>query len=142
MYITLEADYAIRIVAHLTKINTKVDAKTLASVVNVSDRFTLKILSKLVKSGIAKSYKGASGGYELALPAGEISLKDIITVIDGPIVVNRCICDEYQCDRNGDKTACAIHNIFGKVSEKVDNELSKYTFDKIVKIKKENKKEN
>ncbi len=136
MYITLEADYAIRIVAYLSKINTKVDAKTLASKVNVSDRFTLKILAKLVKSGIAKSYKGASGGYELALPAGEISLKDVITVIDGPIIINRCVCDDYECDRNGDKTVCAIHNIFGKVSERVDSELARHTFDKIIKTKK------
>ncbi len=135
MYITLEADYAVRIVMHLAKVCTKVDAKTLASQVNVSDRFTLKILSKLVKSGIVKSYKGASGGYELALPPSDISLKDIINIIDGPIVLNRCICDGYKCDRNDDKSECVIHSIYGKVSEKMDNELSKYTFDKILKMK-------
>lgn len=135
MYITLEADYAVRIVRYLAKVSGKVDAKTLASKVNVSDRFTLKILSKLVKSGIVKSYKGASGGYELAVAPSEISLKNVINIIDGPIVMNRCICEDYKCDCNVNKSDCVIHNIYSKVSEKMDKELSKYTFDKIIKMK-------
>lgn len=135
MYITLEADYAVRIVRYLAKVSRKVDAKTLASEVNVSDRFTLKILSKLVKSGIAKSYKGATGGYELAVAPSQISLKDVINIIDGPIIVNRCICEDYECDCNNNKSDCVIHNIYSKVSEKMDKELSKYTFDKIIKMK-------
>ena len=35
-----------------------------------------------------------NGGYELAVPASDISLKDIIEVIDGELVINHCLGDE------------------------------------------------
>ena len=53
MHITLEADYAVRIVNCLTRCKTRMDAKSLASATGVTLRFSLKILRKLVAQGIA-----------------------------------------------------------------------------------------
>jgi len=58
MHITLEADYAVRIVACLANHNTRLDAKTISDKTCVSLRFALKILRKLVSSKIVKSFKG------------------------------------------------------------------------------------
>ncbi|MGN0674985.1 MAG: Rrf2 family transcriptional regulator, partial [Oscillospiraceae bacterium] len=55
MHITLEADYAIRIVHCLAKSKKRLDAKTIAEQTTVTLRFALKILRKLVASGIVKS---------------------------------------------------------------------------------------
>ena len=78
MYITLEADYAVRIVDCLARNAIRMDAKTLAAHTGVTLRFSLKILRKLVAEGIIRSYKGTQGGYELAIPAQEISLGRVI----------------------------------------------------------------
>lgn len=48
MYITLEADYAVRIVDCLARNAIRMDAKTLAAHTGVTLRFSLKILRKLV----------------------------------------------------------------------------------------------
>lgn len=66
MYITLEADYAVRIVNCLAKNGSRMDAKALSAATGVTLRFSLKILRKLVAQGIVRSYKGTQGGYELA----------------------------------------------------------------------------
>lgn len=66
MHITLEADYAIRIVNCLVDASQRMDAQKIADAACVSLRFSLKILRKLVSSGIVQSFKGAKGGYVLA----------------------------------------------------------------------------
>ncbi|MEG2082378.1 MAG: Rrf2 family transcriptional regulator, partial [Oscillospiraceae bacterium] len=75
MHITKESDYAVRIVYCLACGDCRTDAKTISERTGVTLRFSLKILNKLVQSGIVKSYKGAKGGYELELPPKDISLK-------------------------------------------------------------------
>ena len=64
MHITLEADYAIRIVQVLAQNQRRLDAKTISEMTGVTLRFSLKILRKLVAAGIIKSFKGTQGGYD------------------------------------------------------------------------------
>jgi len=66
MHLTLEADYAVRIVDKLAIKNKKMGAQSIAEQTNVPLRFALKILRKLVACGAVKSYKGAHGGYIIA----------------------------------------------------------------------------
>ena len=106
MRITSESDYALRIITAMSKRSEVTDAKTLADDTNVTLRFTLKILNKLVGGGIAESYKGARGGYKLKLSPDKISLKMVIELIDGPIAIVRCLESEECCSLNQDKTAC------------------------------------
>ena len=65
LQMTLEADYAVRIVYELASSGGRIDASALAEASGVTVRFSLKILRKLVAAGLILSYKGAAGGYEL-----------------------------------------------------------------------------
>ena len=78
MHMTLEADYAVRIVEFLAEQGCKTDAHTIAEQTRVPLRFALKILRTLVSQDIIVSYKGAKGGYQLAHPAEEITLRQVI----------------------------------------------------------------
>ncbi len=128
MHITLEADYAIRIVNCLATENKRIDAKTISDKSTVSLRFALKILGKLVANGIVKSYKGTQGGYELSRAASEISLKDVIEVIEGKYFFSRCLSEEYGCNR-GMSGRCKVQKVFCEISESVEEKLSSYKFD-------------
>ena len=55
MHITRETDYAIRIVYCLANTQGRKDAGTISEEMGVTLRFSLKILHKLVKSGLVKS---------------------------------------------------------------------------------------
>ena len=132
MRITSESDYALRIITAMSKKDGVTDAKTLAEETNVTLRFTLKILNKLVGGGIAESYKGAKGGYKLKLSADDISLKMIIELIDGPIARVRCLESAECCSLNQDKTACEYHHIFDYISLDLASKLGKITISDVI----------
>ena len=127
MRITLESDYALRILSALAVHDEKIDAKTLSEEISVTQRFTLKILHKLVQKDFVKSYKGVQGGYKLNASPDKITLKDVIELIDGPIVISRCLETNESCSMNPDKTACIYHHIFDTISLDVARKLAGIT---------------
>ena len=129
MYITLEADYAVRIVGCLAQEKRRMDAKAISDVTCVTLRFSLKILRKLVASGIVRSYKGVQGGYEIARELSDISLKDVIEAVEGKYVLSKCLSDGYECSR-GMSGKCCFQRVFSEVSSMVEKKLEEYTFDK------------
>ena len=133
MRITQEADYALRILFSLAKRGEKTDAATLSSLVKITPRFSLKILRKLTQSGLVVSYKGACGGYDLARNPREITLKDAIEAIDGPIAINKCILGDYECSRMGkDKDFCPVHCTFCRINDDLVSKLSSVTIKDLI----------
>ncbi len=135
MRITLESDYALRILTVLAESGAVMDANTLSEKTFVTARFTLKILHKLVKQGFVSSYKGVKGGYKLKRPTNEITLKSVIESIDGPIVIARCLETSETCTLNQDKTACAYHHIFNTISLDVAKKLDNITINDVINKK-------
>ena len=80
MHMTLEADYAVRIVEFLAVNPGRADAKTISERTSVTLRFTLKILRTLVSDGIVRSYKaqrdrgGGGAVYDFPLPGRCVQL--------------------------------------------------------------------
>ena len=127
MRITLESDYALRIVSVLSEYNDVIDANTIAEKTSVSLRFALKILHKLVLGNIVSSYKGARGGYKLKVSPDKITLKNVIELIDGPIAIARCLESSETCSMNTDKTACIYHHIFDRIRLELAAKLQNIT---------------
>lgn len=125
MRITLESDYALRIISLLATQNEVIEAKNIAERISVTQRFTLKILHKLVQGNLVASFKGVGGGYKLKLTPEKISLKTVIELIDGPIAIVRCLDNAECCSLNSDKSACVYHHIFDKISFELAERLSK-----------------
>lgn len=97
MHITLETDYIIRIVECLARCGWKTDAAAIFAQIGVPRRFSLKILRKLVHSGIIRSYKGVRVGYELAKPPKSITLRTVVEAVEGPYNFSRCLSADYCC---------------------------------------------
>lgn len=132
MRITLESDYALRIITVLAEKNTVVDAKNLSELTSVTQRFTLKILHKLVIADLVTSFKGVKGGYKLKEKAENISLRRVIELIDGPIMIARCLHSDEECALNQDKTSCTYHHIFDSISLEVAKKLSDITIADVI----------
>jgi Rrf2 family protein len=82
-------DYALRAVVELVAVGgsatAPVTAERLATAQGIPPKFLESILLQLRRAGVVHSQRGPEGGYWLAKPADEISLADIIRVIDGPL---------------------------------------------------------
>lgn len=129
MKITQETDYALRIVLFLSKagIDNCVEAKAISESERIPFRFALKILRKLTKAGVTKAYRGINGGYALNKIPENITLKDVVEAIDGPICVNRCLYDAAYCNLNRTNT-CTVHKALDNVRETLLRELESVNF--------------
>ncbi|QAA32102.1 RrF2 family transcriptional regulator [Clostridium manihotivorum] len=129
MKITQEADYGLRVVLYLSKLENgaKINAAVIAEHEGLPLRFLLKLLRKLIAKGIIRSYRGVAGGYSLNKLPEEITLKDVIEAIDGPIYVNRCIIDPAYCNaQKGNR--CEIHRALGEIQTSLIKQLSDINF--------------
>lgn len=131
MHINLESDYAVRLVRVLAGETDRMDGKTLAERANVSPRFTLKIMQKLVLADIVISYKGAHGGYVLSRPAEDITLRQVIEAVEGKYRFSRCVGGDYDCDcPEGER--CPFQSVFDEITRMVTEKLEETTFDQLV----------
>lgn len=132
MCLTLESDYAVRIIGCLSAENKRIDAKNISERTGVSLRFALKILRKLVSAGLVKSYKGMQGGYELAKAPSEITMLDVIETVEGGYYLNRCHEEEFVCTR-GAKGCCCYQKVFNEITDIVSKKLAEYNFEDLLK---------
>ena len=128
MHLTQETDYAMRIIYCLAKSGRRMDASSISEEMRISLRFSLKILGKLAGAGLVNSYKGMRGGYELARPADQITLKQVLDVIEGhAYAISRCLCEGADCNR-GMSGCCVFQNLWAQITSEVNQTLSGITF--------------
>jgi Rrf2 family protein len=85
--LSARVDYALRAAAELAAARDgPVTADELAEAQGIPVKFLETILGQLRRAGLVRSQRGPEGGYWLARPAGQISLADIIRVIEGPLL--------------------------------------------------------
>ncbi len=86
MRISAKVDYAVRAAIELAVAGdqlTKADA--IAQAQEIPPKFLENILGDLRQGGLVRSQRGAEGGYKLARPPSEITVADIIRVVEGPM---------------------------------------------------------
>ena len=84
--------------------------------------FVAKIFQDLVRKGLLISAKGRGGGFALARPAHQISIYDIVAVIDGIEALDRCVVGYAKCD---DKQPCPQHEQWGPIRDQIKTYLVK-----------------
>jgi Rrf2 family protein len=85
--LSARVDYALRAAAELAAAGEgPVTADQLAEAQGIPVKFLETILGQLRRAGLVRSQRGPDGGYWLARRADEISLADIIRVIEGPLL--------------------------------------------------------
>jgi Rrf2 family protein len=85
--ISAKSDYAVRAAVVLAAASSEgpVTAETIAHSQEIPLKFLLNILSELKIARIVTSQRGAHGGFELARPAAEITIADVIRAMEGPL---------------------------------------------------------
>ncbi|RLA67838.1 MAG: Rrf2 family transcriptional regulator [Epsilonproteobacteria bacterium] len=80
--------YAVAALQELSKFpdNEVRKIKDIASSANIPQNFLEQILLELKKQGILSSVKGANGGYKLVKNLQDISLKDILLILESDIL--------------------------------------------------------
>ena len=87
MRVTAKADYAVRAALELAAAEEgkPLKGEQIAAAQHIPLKFLENILIELRHAGIVRSQRGPEGGYWLDRPAGEVSLGDVIRVVEGPL---------------------------------------------------------
>ena len=93
MRMSAKAEYAVRAMIQLAAAPPGGVVKTeeLANAQGIPAQFLVDILSDLRTDRLVRSHRGRDGGYELARPARQISIADVLRCIDGPLASVRDI---------------------------------------------------
>ena len=104
--------------------------KDIAKRENISEKYLSLIIIPLRRVDLVKSIRGAHGGYNLAKEPSQITLKEIVAVLEGDCSLVHCVKNLSSCSR---VPICAIHDIWAIISEKISETLSSITLDMLVK---------
>lgn len=102
--------YAIRAVIYLALFSSagkKAGIKEISSRLDIPTPFLGKILQVLVKKGLLSSSKGPHGGFTLKRTAVDISVMEIIEVMDGSGVFDTCVIRTTHCSHD---EPCSMHD--------------------------------
>ncbi|MDX9993401.1 MAG: Rrf2 family transcriptional regulator [Anaerolineales bacterium] len=127
MQITRQADYAIRAVLYISKLeeNQRAATSQIAKEQRIPPSFLAKIISQLSIAGLLQTSRGARGGVTLARSPQKITLLDVVEAIDGPIALNECVHDENACSF-GDE--CPLRSIWCDAQEDLVKRLRDTNF--------------
>jgi Rrf2 family protein len=104
--------------------------KDIAREEDISEKYLSLIIIPLKSAGLVNSVRGASGGYTLAKEPSQITLKNIVDVLEGDCLVD-CLKDPKACPR---VSTCASHDIWAIIGEKISETLRSITLEKLVKM--------
>jgi Rrf2 family protein len=124
-----EGRYALRALLYLAWVGERVTADRISAGARVPRRLLARILAKLSHGGLVESEQGRGGGSQLARPAGEITLREAVEVVEGPFVINRCIIEDRAC---GEGAPCTLHEAWEEGQRAILEHLDTQTLDEFV----------
>jgi Rrf2 family transcriptional regulator, cysteine metabolism repressor len=124
--LSVKVDYACRVLAQLARLHGGdglAHIEGLAKIEAVPANYLVQILSELRNGGLITSRRGKQGGYALARSPDEISLLDIVRVIEGELL-------ELSPPGKG-QSGKRVHQIWSELREAFEKKAASYTLDKL-----------
>ena len=117
--LTRLADYAVLLMTHMGH-EWRVDsarvhaANDLAHDTHIPAATVAKLLGMMSRGGLLQSHRGHAGGYALARAPEQITVAEIVSVVDGPIAITECIEDAPgEC---GIESLCGVRGAWQKIN--------------------------
>ena len=111
-----KVEYSLITLSHLADCgDLPVSTRALADRYAIPLELLSKVLQLLVRRKLLLSVQGKSGGYSLARPAEEISLKEIIEAVDGNLLLVNCTDDKPNTCRQAPN--CNINEPLALIQE-------------------------
>jgi len=124
--------YAIRALIYLELFSSpqnKLGIKHIAQKLDLPSPFLGKILQVLVRAQLLVSSKGPNGGFYLKRPAVDITLMEIIDIMDGKDTFDTCVIRTTHCD---DENPCSMHGKVGPMMGELKKRFSTETIADLV----------
>jgi Rrf2 family protein len=127
--ISQKAKYALRALVALARAGDSMMIGEIAAKERIPRKFLEQILLELKRHGIVMSKRGKFGGYQLLMPASQITFGQVLRILDGPIAPLPCLsriayrrCADCRTEEN-----CEIRRVFARVAVSAREVLDRTT---------------
>jgi Rrf2 family iron-sulfur cluster assembly transcriptional regulator len=137
MQITRATDYAVRVMIFMATCppKTRMAVTDIARGIEAPGSFVSKILQQLVQRGMVTSHRGAGGGFELAVDPRNVSLLDVVEMVEGPLQVNLCLRADGSCSR---KSWCGAYPVWNEAQAALKGALASASIEQLARESKAN----
>lgn len=132
--LSTKGDYATRVLLELSVAEgpNALSVQELASRTGISAKYLEQIMMRLRAAHLVRSHRGVNGGYELARDPQEMTVGEVIRVMDGPLAPSPCAsqtahvpCPAYRCPT---ETGCVLRELWLDVRDAISDVLDHTTF--------------
>jgi FeS assembly SUF system regulator len=125
-------DYGIVLMAQLAdeREGDPQNARELAAASDLPVPMVSKVLKALAREGLLVSQRGAKGGYCLARAPEDLTVSEMIRVLEGPVALTDCAIGPSRCEH---ETMCAVREPWQQISRVVERALSDVTLADLVR---------
>ena len=118
MKISTKGRYGLRILMDLAIHQSKKPRliRDIAKSQQISEKYISRLVIALRKAGMIRSVRGVNGGFHLAMKPEDITLLDVIEVMEGPVSIVDCVSAPKRCKLSGD---CAPREIWCKLNDDI-----------------------
>lgn len=134
MNISSKAEYGIRAMVEIAASKGPVTRGAIAKDQAIPVPFLTQVLRALITAGLVQSRRGPDGGYTLAQPAGSITLLDIVTGLQGPVMPKGCLDTNRPdvCLIGG--ADCLLRDVWAALKSANERVLSSVTVDDLASV--------
>lgn len=130
--VSTKARYGLRVLVSISSIQRKEHYAVLSRIAveqGISEKYLEHIVALLRKNGLVVGKRGSRGGYRIARPENEISLREAFEALEGPVEPVFCVSNPDTCERT---SSCVTREVWKKLQKAILNELSTITLKDLV----------
>ena len=138
MKISTKGRYGLRILMDLALHQSEKPRliRDIAKSQQISEKYISRLVIALRKAGMIRSVRGVNGGFHIAMKPEEITLLDVIEVMEGPLSIVDCVSAPGKCVHS---VNCAPREIWSKLNDNIRDLMRQTTLADILEsYKKQN----
>ena len=136
MKISTKGRYGLRILLDIATHQDQgpVNIRDIARRQSISGKYLWQVINPLKGAGLVRSVRGAKGGYMLAREAADISVKDVVSVLEGPVTLVPCVDTPARCKRSDN---CVAREAWAEIEGKMVETMVSIRLAELVRRQKE-----
>ena len=129
MKISTRGRYGLRAMIELAANSERhISLKTIAERQGISENYLEQLFAPIKKAGLLASYRGARGGYGLTKPPNEITVGDVLRILEGNLSPVECVEPDGKCSCGSSNCDCCVtKSVWAKMYKSVNNVIDSIT---------------
>lgn len=125
MKLSTRGRYGLRAVHYLAEHEDKgyISVSDISDDLKLPDNYLEQLIRILKNNNLVTSARGAKGGYKLSRSSSEITVGDVLRVLEGEMTSSQCVADRKNCNNKD----CEAYHVFLKIDKAINNAVNSIT---------------